>query len=79
MFVELNQISLGIASLAGNRDSDVVTAISQSLQEVLKPSLGKRALPWAKPQEGPLCLNLGSPRSKKSRANFEGTSKTNTG
>lgn len=43
--MELNQISLGIASLAGNRDSDVVTAISQSLQEVLKPSLGKRALP----------------------------------
>lgn len=47
----LNQISLGIASLTGNGDSDVVTAISQSLPEVLKPShflpspLGKRALP----------------------------------
>lgn len=47
----LNQISLGIASLTGDGDSDVVTAISQSLPEVLKPShilpspLGKRALP----------------------------------
>lgn len=36
--MELNQISLGIASFTGNRDSDVVTAISQTLPEVLKPS-----------------------------------------
>lgn len=47
----LNQISLGIASLTGNGDSDVVSAISQSLPEVLKPShflpspLGEHTLP----------------------------------
>lgn len=83
--MKLNQISLGIASLTGNRDSDVVTAINQSLPEVLKPShflpspLGKCALPSAKLREGRLGLNLGAPRSKKSRANLEGTGKPNTG
>lgn len=36
--MELNQISLGIASLTGNRDLNVVAAINQSLSGVTKVS-----------------------------------------
>lgn len=36
--MELNQVSLGIASLTGNRDLNVVVAINQSSSGVLKVS-----------------------------------------
>lgn len=67
--MELNQISLGIASLAGNSDFTVATAINRSLSGVLQLShlmpspLGKHALLWGKLRENGLCLSGDSPRN----------------
>ena len=69
MLVELNRISLGITSLAGNTNLTVVTVINQSLSGVLKLShlqaqtSGKPALPLGKLREDRPCLSSDSLRS----------------